>query len=509
MSTIQKILAKDAKSRYEGITDDLHPLKSLVSDKILDYDLPTLVQSNFDYNESIKLCNDIVAFKKTFYEKYPFLVGLDMKNLLIAGGSVGDIVRKQNNRKVDVDFFVYGLELDEANQRVKQWVVDVINCAKKYLEPKKSKSKKESSSDDDTSSEYSSEESPPRKTRGKKCTIKDRDLDCSMVRNNNTLLINICGTKLQLIFRLYKTKSEILHGFDLGSSAVGFDGKQVLFTTLGKFCYEHSCNIIDTTRRSTTYECRLEKYFDRNFNIVMPKLDITKLRTEYFAYGLKEMCILPYFKFAYTDIIGNKIKSHSFHNKYSVTSDYQLDDIDEYKSFSINIYNLVNDINFFYYTSESTDTEVIDVLNKPPRLAKGSIIAFYELLHKNISNKNIDVIKLKQFLPIEKTATIVTNLIEGKDATYLDTLIKKQTDVVLKKLAKLEKRDHSVINWITQEPGTQVSGSFNPIIKDEKDWYGTFYTKNWLISHIDICLISKKYKYGPYQITIWFTYRTE
>uniref|UniRef100_A0A6C0C7L9 Uncharacterized protein n=1 Tax=viral metagenome TaxID=1070528 RepID=A0A6C0C7L9_9ZZZZ len=484
MSAINKILIKDAKSRYEGITDDLHPIKSLVSDKILDYDLPTLVKSDFDYNKSTKLCNDIVSFKTTFYEKYPFLVGLDMKNLLVAGGSVGDIVRKQNNRGIDVDFFVYGLELDEANARVKQWVVDVINCAKKYVvrsDPKnKKKNKKESSSETETESDdVDSEDSPPRKyvPGGKRATKKNSDLDCIMVRNNNTLLMNIFGTKLQLIFRLYKTKSEILHGFDLGSSAVGFDGKQVFFTTLGKFCYEHSCNIIDTTRRSTTYECRLEKYFDRGFNIVLSKLDITKLRTEYFAYQMKEVCILPHFVFSYSDIVGNKISLHKFYNKYSITSDYQLEDIDEYKSFSVNIYNLVNDIDFFYYTSESTDTEVIDVLNKPPRLAKGSIIAFYEILKKNISNKNIDVIKLKQFLPIEKIATIVTNLVENKDPTYIDKLIQKQTDMVLKKLAKLEKRDHSVINWITQEPGTQISGSFNPIIKDEKDWYGALYVK--------------------------------
>lgn len=323
MSAINKILVKDAKSRYEGITDDLHPIKSLISDKILDYDLPTLVQSDFDYNKSTKLCNDIAHFKKMFYEKYPFLVGLDMKNLLIAGGSVGDIVKKQNNRNVDVDFFVYGLELDEANNRVKQWIVNVITCAKQYIEKrdsKKKKNKKETSSEDDIS-ETESEDSAP---RGKRCTIKERDIDCTMVRNNNTLLINICSTKLQLIFRLYKTKSEILHGFDLGSSAIGFDGKQVFFTTLGKFCYEHNCNIIDTTRRSTTYECRLEKYFDRGFNIVLPKLDITKLRTEYLTYQMKEMCILPHFAFSYSEIVGNKINLHHFYNKYSITSDYQL-----------------------------------------------------------------------------------------------------------------------------------------------------------------------------------------
>ncbi len=93
----------------------------------------------------------------------------------------------------------------------------------------------------------------------------------------------------------------------LGSSAVGYDGKNVYFTTLGKFCHEYSCNIVDTTRRSTTYETRLIKYFDRNFNIVIPNLDIKHLSTKYFKYGEVEIAELPYLSFSYSNIVGNKI----------------------------------------------------------------------------------------------------------------------------------------------------------------------------------------------------------
>ena len=125
--------------------------------------------------------------------------------------------------------------------------------------------------------------------------------------------------------RLYKTASEILHGFDLGSSAVGYDGDNIYFTTLGKFCHEFSCNIIDTTRRSTTYEQRLAKYFNRGFNIVLPKFDITKLRTIYFKYDKSEICELPYFTFGYDAIIGNKITVDDFYNKCIYHSDYDAE----------------------------------------------------------------------------------------------------------------------------------------------------------------------------------------
>ena len=453
---ITQVLKTDRECRYEGIEDDIFPMDELISDKSLDYDLPTLVNKTFDYNSSIKLCNNIDEFKTKFYEKYPCLVGLNMKNILIAGGSVGNIIKKPTGygSDSDVDFFVYGLSQEDANIRVKEWIIDIINCANAYKIREKEKGDK-----------------------GKYVTT-----DCEMIRNNNTILIQICNQDFQLIFRLYKTKSEILHGFDLGSSAIGFDGDNVYLTSLGKFCYEHSCNIVDTTRRSTTYEYRLEKYFERGFNIVIPGLDKKQLRQVYFKYGLNEVCILPHFTFSYYAISGNKIRLTNFYNKYSETSDYKLDDINEYNSFRMNLYNLVNDINFFYNTSTSTDTTRLEILTKGPRLSKGAIVSYYETLRSKLNNKKVDVTLLKNFITIETPANVALNIIQNTDKTYLDNLIAAQTQLVLDKLAVLQSRDHTKINWIVKNPGTQLCGSFNPIFRDEKDWYGLYYNPN---SHDD------------------------
>uniref|UniRef100_A0A6G6AB76 Ankyrin repeat-containing protein n=1 Tax=Borely moumouvirus TaxID=2712067 RepID=A0A6G6AB76_9VIRU len=123
---------------------------------------------------------------------------------------------------------------------------------------------------------------------------------------------------------------------------------------MGKFCHEYSCNIIDTTRRSTTYEYRLIKYFDRGFNIVLPKLNLNKLRTNYLKYNEIEICEMPYFIFSYSEITGNKIRVKNFHNKFINNSNYKLEPINPiniyYQSLKINI-NLINDIDYFYYVS--------------------------------------------------------------------------------------------------------------------------------------------------------------
>ena len=453
MSDVQRILKIDSQFRHDNLKnlDDLHTLDRLVSGKVLDYDHPTLVNRDFDYNKSIKLLNSKEEFCTAFYEKYPFLCGVNMENMLIAGGSICDIVRSRSS-SADVDFFIYGLSVQQANERIKVWINEILTNAKKYIDKKTSSQKK--------TPNYSYE------------------LNCEMIRNNNTLLINICGKSLQLIFRLYKSKSEILHGFDLGSSAIGFDGTQVYLTSLGKFCQENSCNIVDSTRRSTTYEYRLEKYFARDFNIVLPCLDISLLRKDYFRLNLPEACMLPHFTFSYSDIRGNKIIVEDFYNKFSQTSDYELADINEYNCFNLNMNNIVNDVDYFYYTSTDITVDnscAHDILKKMPRLSKGSIISFYEILKKELNNRKIDISKIKRYLPCENPAVIAKNMIENSDSEYLDSLIDKQTRIVLDKLVKLQQRDHTQIRWITENPGSQLSGSFNPVFKDENEWYGEHY----------------------------------
>lgn len=457
MTTINQVLTIDKKYRIVGVTDDLHTIDQLVSDLTLDYDMPTLCGKNND--KPNVLLNSKLEFIKKINEKYPFLKNINMKNLLVAGGSISNIIRNKNNDTSDVDFFVYGLDQNTATVRVKEWLLDIIL-------PKKMEDDHELLSGQKKEKEY-------------------KIGHYKIMKNNNSIaiLLENCDMKIQLIFRLYKSISEILHGFDLGSSAVGYDGSNVYFTTLGKFCHEHSCNIVDTTRRSTTYEYRLTKYFKRGFNIVLPNLDIPKLRTNYFKYDEIEICELPYFIFGYSNVVGNKIIVKDFYNKFGNNSDYDLEPMDPmniyYRSLKINIINLINDIEYFYYVSSYIDENNVDILNKPPRLNKGSIITFYDEIRDKLSKKNIDVNLIKKYISVEKIENIVVNMFNEKidTNTYFDELIEKQKNLALLKLDKLLTRDHSIINWMIENPGTQLTSSFNPIIEDESKWYGGVYYK--------------------------------
>jgi hypothetical protein len=79
-------------------------------------------------------------------------------------------------------------------------------------------------------------------------------------------------SKVQLILRDYRDMDELLHGFDVGSCCVGFDGTTTFLTGLGMFSLLHRVNIVSPMYRSITYEPRLKKYFDRGVAMAFPHL---------------------------------------------------------------------------------------------------------------------------------------------------------------------------------------------------------------------------------------------
>ena len=202
MTTIKKVLTVDKKYRVVGIDGDLHTIDKLVSDQTLDYDMPTLCGNNIDKPNI--LLNSKTKFKKKFDEKYPFLKNVNMKNLLIAGGSVSNIIRDKYSSDSDIDFFIYGLTPKKATDRVKEWLLDIVT-PKKPLPGKKKKVNDDSNDEFDNSEDSDSEDAPKKKNNKKK--NKENEIgDYKLIRNKNTMAIFLEdeSIKIQLIFRSEK-----------------------------------------------------------------------------------------------------------------------------------------------------------------------------------------------------------------------------------------------------------------------------------------------------------------
>jgi hypothetical protein len=163
-----------------------------------------------------------------------------MDNLLMAGGAISRCFNSTDGigPGQDIDFFVYGLTPEQATERFKEFVRQ-LKLIIKTMYP-------------------------------------NWDMACS--RNEICWTAELdCSIKIQFVFMIYASITEILHSFDLPSSSIGFDGRNVYFTPLSLYCYKHCINPVDTTKASTTYGKRLAKYWIRGFDIVFPNLDTSKL----------------------------------------------------------------------------------------------------------------------------------------------------------------------------------------------------------------------------------------
>ncbi|CEH12417.1 FOG: Ankyrin repeat [Ceraceosorus bombacis] len=121
------------------------------------------------------------------------------------------------------------------------------------------------------------------------------DITCIRSKHAITLVSQYPHRHVQFVLRLYSSPAEILMGFDVDSSAVGFDGKRVLAAPRALISLITQSNTVDMTRRSPSYEVRLTKYAERGFEIYVPHLrraDIDPSIYERTPLGIKGLALL-------------------------------------------------------------------------------------------------------------------------------------------------------------------------------------------------------------------------
>jgi len=89
-------------------------------------------------------------------------------------------------------------------------------------------------------------------------------------RSSNTITFTKAFEKVQIILRLYKSVSEVLHSFDVDSCCVGYDGENLWMTKRCYFALVFGYNTVNLKFLSPNYELRLVKYCTRGMKLKIP-----------------------------------------------------------------------------------------------------------------------------------------------------------------------------------------------------------------------------------------------
>jgi hypothetical protein len=285
---------------------------------------------------------------------------------------------------------------------------------------------------------------------------------------------------VQIILRIYNSINEVLAGFDVDSCCFAYDGKNFLTTKRGLYALQHRVNCVDFTRLSPTYERRLVKYAERGFSIYVPYFKRDLINIEEFARLTK----------SYKQYLLKK--EHRKRGYLTNGLKYLL--CAEYKRSMIEF----NDCKDGISENFKSDYEHGTIEYMPERLLLNEAL--------NIAVGKSDPLREKQTKNLYAYRTSRDYYVNGESTTHIHEYIKRfvmsekaqrearedgtgkfkrlNSIVFLYELhSKFDYRLHSIlgpitkipleIEFITENPGQQLTTSFNAIVLDDNNkWYG-------------------------------------
>jgi len=471
---------------HGSIAGDVWPLDSIVADlsRPYKYVAPTFAPTNWRVPEKV-IGQD--AYNAAFNTKYPIMEAMGpIDNVVIAGGAAAMPFYEKGVTANDVDIFIHGIDpmnskalwtkCDEVLSRLTQAIYDVARKNK-------------------TGCVVSQTMIPGL------ITINVSERSRQSIAMAETL-------KIQVILRAYSSISAILHAFDIPSACVAFDGRVTHLTTLGAFAHAFRANIVEPSYRSTTYESRLLKYFDRGFALVLPRLKIgafakgVPLRLPHIV--LTPAVVSRRFAVGTISLEGGDVHDPipvSDYDNYAIASHVRLSARMANRSFyQINYVNiraiitggplvmfraLISDSHGRFSTNGVKFGLPIDLFAKygPPTVEHLlSRNAFMKKINKTCSlnikgdGSNIPYELLRNTLGFSTeqllalTSSVVSLSLTKQSTLSLSTALAPFHEAIVR---KYNARAAVPIEWwIVSDPGRQYTASQNPRMENPVEWYG-------------------------------------
>lgn len=271
------------------------------------------------------------------------------------------------------------------------------------------------------------------------------------------------GFTIQFIRRIYQTKDQILLGFDMMASRLGYNICDGFFATIdGAISNAIGAFPLDLTQRSLSHGHRLSKYIhDKGFKIFLPGLST----------DFQEYLSTPDGNLSYD---GEKAFVFNVNYDHYDKSDYDEEDDND-----------TTWMNWWYLSKERYDKLVFkskdyrDLLSLDDKAIRKiiSIHGFVDLFDINVRYRTKE-----QYYPSkpETFRTIFGDDYKEFAFAYFVENDKAESIRLWNKrwnyyVEKVKQNVDIFTSWRTDNPGGQNFGKFNPVIADPREWYGEQY----------------------------------
>lgn len=257
------------------------------------YEKPTLVLRGRQIERlpHLRTNEDLIAH---LYRSYPLLQDLDLTNFAIKGGVFASLMMSQTPS--DIDLYVVGLNHEESAKAVDR----LLNQIVKVVQEKAMRKAKENSEEELPSwgqhergrgrGNFGSLRGPMRGGSGGRQGQRDRlrrekmfaDAQLSRILGvRHGPVITLSGIEglaspLQIVADPYKSVESLVESGDVDSGCIAFYNKELTFHKRSAFAIQNWANVIHP--QEGMLAVRFESYFQRGFDLILPDLDVSKIR---------------------------------------------------------------------------------------------------------------------------------------------------------------------------------------------------------------------------------------
>lgn len=408
------------------------------------------------------------SYSTAFTQEFPELERiLPMHNVCVAGGAAAWPLGESCHKAGDIDFFLYGLPADpDEASRDARW-----QCVSELLARIRAQY--------DMCIE----------------TLMPGLISIKAYRRGETKAV-----KLQIILRAYPSVSAILHGFDVPACCIAYDGAIARMTYLAAYAHMFRVNVVVPAYRSTTYERRLLKYFDRGYALVLPHLQFTCL-----ARGVPT--VLPNLILTPSIVRGRfavgvaSLSVEQPESDYDVGSPWRARAICQYGQSAINLRMLaagkplvvmaiagVCRTQRHYFRTQIAETRgglqlTVDLTLAdicPRTQVKHALQTCARAVVTRRGHVNVTTLSRVFGLGADQIARLSEVIAEahaanpGRRVDVSQSLAAAQAAL----LAKYDALPNEIAWWILADPTRQHTASINPRCEDPARWYGAAYAAN-------------------------------